>query len=379
MAFIVISCKSPENGIYQFDPRTLNENEITLSKIADEVTYVTLDNSIPLGNLFNIEFKDTEIFLATKEIGVLSFDRGGKFIRKIGSIGRGPGEYIFSIYYTIDDKNGTIYVRDQGQVIKVYSRNGQFVRSFSLHQYGENIDYFKFHDSKLFITYSVQFNNQKYKWIAFDTLGNVIKIKNRDMPIFNANSGGHEGIFKFENRILYWNQYIDTIFSILPDLREKPTLIVTSGEHRMPKSKLSIEQFLLGKYMTVYQIFETNRFFIIDFVYLKRALVLIEKHNQTSYLTYLETEINNVSQNDFGGIINDIDGGLNFLPKSYFIENNREYMVGLIDPYKIKVQVKSSEFKNSVAKYPEKKKELESFANNLTETDNQVLMIVRLK
>ena len=32
-----------------------------------------------------------------------------------------------------------------------------------------------------------------------------------------------------------------------------------------------------------------------------------------------------------------------------------------------------------VPKYPEKKKELEKLANSLKETDNQILMIVRLK
>ena len=47
--------------------------------------------------------------------------------------------------------------------------------------------------------------------------------------------------------------------------------------------------------------------------------------------------------------------------------------------YQIKVRVASNEFKNSSPKYPEKKKELEKLANSLKETDNPVLMMVRLK
>jgi len=37
------------------------------------------------------------------------------------------------------------------------------------------------------------------------------------------------------------------------------------------------------------------------------------------------------------------------------------------------------EFKNSSPEYPEKKKELEKLANTLKETDNPVLVLVRLK
>ena len=68
-----------------------------------------------------------------------------------------------------------------------------------------------------------------------------------------------------------------------------------------------------------------------------------------------------------------------FQPESYYVEDNREYMFGLINPYQIKALVTSIEFKNSTPKYLEKKKEFEKLANSLKETDNPVLMIVRLK
>jgi hypothetical protein len=45
----------------------------------------------------------------------------------------------------------------------------------------------------------------------------------------------------------------------------------------------------------------------------------------------------------------------------------------------LRAYVLSNEFKNTTPKYPEKKKELEKLANRLTETDNLVLTLVRLK
>jgi hypothetical protein len=54
-------------------------------------------------------------------------------------------------------------------------------------------------------------------------------------------------------------------------------------------------------------------------------------------------------------------------------------MVGLINSYQIKTLVASDEFKNSTPEYPEKKKEFITLADSLKETDNPVLMLVRLK
>lgn len=82
------------------------------------------------------------------------------------------------------------------------------------------------------------------------------------------------------------------------------------------------------------------------------------------------------------GIINDLDGGmpLSTVPIFYYYdENDSEYITSLINPFVLKAYISSVEFKNKVPKYPEKKKELEKLANGLKETDNPVLMLVKLK
>jgi hypothetical protein len=377
IAFLNPACKSSNNYLYQFNPRTLVEKKITLSGIADKITYVPLDNSLPLGQIFNIEFINNAIYFTSKDIGILAFDSEGKFARKIGSIGRGPGEYLYCNNFSVAEQTATVYVLDKGNIIKVYSIYGQFIRSFSLQEYGDMIDAIKFHDSKLFVTYALQFGNTKYEWMVFDSLGNVIKKKDREVPMFNANSGGREGISQFENRIYYWNNYADTVFSILPDLSEEPSFIISPGEHRIPKSNLSLEQVQHWNYMEINSIFETTRFHVIRYFYNKPAILLFDKHNQDSFLIYFEYD--GKTGDLLSGIENDLDTGPWFIPECYFSENDREYMVGLQYPYQIKTIVSTNEFKNSTPKYPEKKKEFEKLANNLKETDNPVLMIVRLK
>ena len=78
------------------------------------------------------------------------------------------------------------------------------------------------------------------------------------------------------------------------------------------------------------------------------------------------------------GIINDIDGGPNLQYHTiYYFEDNT--MLAWVDAYKLIAYVQSDVFKNSTPKYPEKKRELEQLADNLSENDNPVLMLVKLK
>jgi hypothetical protein len=76
------------------------------------------------------------------------------------------------------------------------------------------------------------------------------------------------------------------------------------------------------------------------------------------------------------GIINDLDGGPNIVPKTTKDDNT---IIAWIDPLKLKAHVASEAFKNSTPKFPQKKKDLEKLANSLKETDNPVLVLVKLK
>ena len=85
------SCESPNIGLIEFDPRILKENKILLSEIADEILYIPLDNPFPLETIHpNFVFLENSILFTVTNSGILEFGRDGKFIRKIGSIGR-PG------------------------------------------------------------------------------------------------------------------------------------------------------------------------------------------------------------------------------------------------------------------------------------------------
>ena len=152
----------------------------------------------------------------------------------------------------------------------------------------------------------------------------------------------------------------------------------------MPKLKIefnSIDEFVdkLDKYIEPHLLLETDNYLVYDYYFKKKFVIaLIDKETKKTYLSYYNSEGGGFS-NEIGGIFNDIDGGLMLHPKYYFTNNHFEYLVGLLDSYHIKAHITNDEFKNSTPKYPEKKKEFEKLAESLKETDNPVLMLVRLK
>ncbi len=377
LIFLFSSCNSNRNVLSEYDPTSFSGNEIVLSDIADDIRYVPLDDSIQLREInsnFNLKFIDDLIFKYETDLGILVFDMDGKLLRKIGKIGRGPGEYLHGSVFAVDPNHGTVYVKVGDSEINVYSETGAYQRSFSLHGYGGSVDVMEFYDSKLFVSYNLQYNDAKYEWILLDTLGNLIKEKKRTIPQFTSNYLAGGGTYMFKGRLNYWNQFIDTVFSILPDLTCKPAYLLKPGEYRLPKVKVADPIRQLSQYMTIEEIFETNRFITLrySFYKAKNGFILFEKKNSKSVLISWDP-------GKVGGISNDLDGGLKFLPMSYLIEKNREYLIEMIDPFQLKKRIASSEFKIIAPVYPEKKKELEKLANSLKETDNPVLMMVRLK
>lgn len=56
---------------------------------------------------------------------IIKYDKKGKFIKKIGREGQGPGEFIFPLKIFVDEKDN-LYVNDQGRAIIVYDKDGDF-------------------------------------------------------------------------------------------------------------------------------------------------------------------------------------------------------------------------------------------------------------
>ncbi len=379
LAILICSCNTSDSNHYEIDPRTFGENDIKLSDIADDITYIPLDNSFPIALVYHtsINILENSIYLSARDIGIIKFNRNGKMPKVIGRRGRGPGEWHYCMSVAVDPRSETIYVMDNSNEIKVYYKSGVFKGALRLPGNEDGFDFsqINFFNSNLFASQYINMGHAKYNWIIIDTLGKIVTYRFNPIPTFTSNMGGNGGIFKYEDKISYWDWYNDTIFTISSDLNYKASYTFSFGEGKIPRDKIPSKDFfdILSKYYLTANILETKRFLLYMYGHNKRGtLALIDKKTKKSYLTPIFDE-------KVDGISNNLDGGLKFLPLCYFTENEREYLISIIDPFQLKKYINGEEFINSASEFPQKKGSLVKLVENVKETDNPILMLVRLK
>lgn len=371
-----VACKSQSKNLLEIDPKSFKENSITLSDIADDISYIQLDNKIPIGIVYKLKITDFNIYLSVKDIGILKYDRHGKLVSKIGTTGRGPGEYQHFMDFTVDQTTGNVYVMGPKE-IKVYSQSGRFIRDIKYDEYipfvGGDIEIY---NSKIFIPDYLITGNSKNAWIFLDTLGKLYSRKYNSIPPFKTNTGIEGSIYKIENQLYYYNLYNDTIFSIAPDMKSKPAYLFAKGKHRWPIGMVKTDSESWRKIFKPVKMFETRHFIVLLYSYMDiSGISLIDK--QTRQVFVARTRENTYSE---PYLMNDLDGGLPFgFDINYHTEIKSEYLVQLINPSDLIIHVNTSEFKSKSHKYPEKKRALENFASTLKDTDNPILMMSEIK
>jgi len=375
---------SMEVDIFEIDPRKFIENELVLTNIASKITYISLDSNFSIGTISSIKITENSIYIKTGDDPVLvKYNRQGENPVQIGRQGKGPGEYQWWDSFAVEPKNGTIYIHGKVNTIMIYTGDGNYLREFKLpYDPGSKFIYLDFfNNSYLLIAQSSIGAHALYNWIITDTLGNVVSYKKNSTSPFETRVGSSGGIFKFKDVISYWVGYNDTVFSISPDFSYRASHMFTPGKHRMPEKELKFTSpsqiiELTSQFYTPSLLLETNHFLINRYRYKgKYGFVIIDKKSKETFISYIEGNKGIYS----GGVTNNLDGGPPFIPTYYFIENSHEYLGGILYPFQIKSHVTTDSYKNSTPKYPEKKKELEKLAYSLKETDNPVLILVKLK
>jgi hypothetical protein len=122
------------------------EDKILLSDLFSSVKTIILEtkDDILLGKINGIQVYKDLIFVmdSRRNIGVYIFNKEGKFIRKIGNRGMGPGEYLKISDFTIDEDNENIYLMDcDAKKIYKYKITGKFENAIAL----ENANIQSFH------------------------------------------------------------------------------------------------------------------------------------------------------------------------------------------------------------------------------------------
>jgi hypothetical protein len=385
---LIINCQGTndkdKNHIVTFNLKELpNTSEIKLSDLGfvdieyipmetNEQSFITGSNDLITGNKIII---GDSFFLIQHYTTILMFNNNGSFVTRIGSVGRGPNEFTVAHDVDINSKDHKIYLVSAWQKkFNVYSESGEFIKTFNMPLYAP-ID-FRFIDGNILCYCENHMGNIENSYTLLDTNGQVIKSFPNKYPFKNHDAFGftHENLFyRFDNRLFKKEVYSDTIY-VYEKMNFKPHLVIEVGKKLItPDARSKYEGLDIAKnYINPLNLFEFGDYVYYEFIY---KFVLPD---DVLIFSFIGSKKNNFRAifNTGQGIINDLDGGPNIVPKTTKDDNT---IIAWIDPLKLKAHVASEAFKNSTPKFPQKKKDLEKLANSLKETDNPVLVLVKLK
>lgn len=104
--------------------------EIKLSTVAisvDSIPLETLENNL-IRSIMDIEHYQESLFVGNID-ALYKFTKKGKFVKQMGSIGQGPGEYLNVTDIALDGKNSQIYVASNlSQKIICFDLEGNFIK-----------------------------------------------------------------------------------------------------------------------------------------------------------------------------------------------------------------------------------------------------------
>ena len=99
----------------------------------DHIEYIPLEttDSCFISDIYKIERWKDRLYISDMSENLYLFSAEGKFIRKIGTKGRGAGEYNALTDFAVDQENGDIFLVAWGKTM-VYDTLGQLKRSFEV-------------------------------------------------------------------------------------------------------------------------------------------------------------------------------------------------------------------------------------------------------
>lgn len=339
---------------------------IGLSEFVEkEIEYVPLETSenCLIGASKRVYVSNTYILVFSFR-QILLFDRtDGSFIRKIGEFDKGPGGYMATIFsFPFDSNSEKIYARGWERGFVIYNLEGDFLGNTIPPEGGASMGVL---DDSIYVAYIRNISGNQEKRLVVYRKEEIINIYPNDIiaeapTIF---TGAYNGWFyKFGDELRFLEWYTDTIFQVTK-YELHPKYVLQMEEFAPPYEKQNTFNFIRNEsenYFRHLKIFESEGYLFYELVYEQRFFQGVYDKKK------METYINKCSN----GFENDVD---NFMPLKFTSISNQGELIGVIEAWVVEQWFKDNPEK--VAQLPTHLKELES----LTENDNPVVMIARLK
>jgi hypothetical protein len=361
-----------------------NRQKLTFSTLFDNVVYIPLEQTPKSLVTPDPYIALTEEYIIARNQGryesLLVFDRRtGKFVREIGTMGRGPKEYSFIPLDFYDSNKRIIYTLGSNDNILTFNLNGDYLEDIKLPNcFGvEGISFLSsgsfdtYLDSTTYVSYISNISgNERKKMILFskDSLVKVFPnyLSWKRAPSKNINVLSLETLFfHYNNKLFFKEAFNDTLFEVRKD-NLIPRFVFSFGKYSMPY-ELQDEYLSSGKWkesMYVDRLAENSDYLFFSL-----------RANQKSYLAFYnkdtkKTKVCMGTDSYPSALIDDINGFLSVIRFNFTSENE---LVSSFEALQVKKWLDSNPEKATLLrdKFP--------WLMNLTESSNPVVMIAKCK
>ncbi len=146
---IFTSCQSIEKSdIVSVQIKVSDNSPVNLSEIAEKVFPVNLETTelSLINRIISVEILNNYIYIWHDfKNELLMFNLNGEFVKQVGRMGKGPGEYIGIHGMTANAENNILIINKTG--IMTFYINGNFVQN---HKVNVNPNYIYFHNRNLY-------------------------------------------------------------------------------------------------------------------------------------------------------------------------------------------------------------------------------------
>lgn len=218
---------------------------VSMDSVIEKTSVVLLDTSSKaplLGEIsFLYEAKDS-YYIISGDTAVYEYDKTGKYIRKIGAEGRGPGEYLSARGLYLND---ALFVFDfPSQKTIKYDKVGNYIQSDKLEFDGPNL-YMKsfFVNQGEMIFYALNNSSSMSLFEYENGMLSPLSQGNRTMLPGEPFVGGVVSFGDSERPYIYNENFNDTVY-VVENHKLVPSYLMKLGNYRYDYKELSIEQLI---------------------------------------------------------------------------------------------------------------------------------------
>jgi len=359
-----------------------NSIKMNLSSIAKDIENIKLENTEKsiVGNIINIVIGEKYIVITDHLDNIKVFSRNGKFIRKIGQKGRGPNEYLSTSKIQISEKYNEIFLYDGGSArILIYDiLSGKCRKAKKTIYYPDNFILYK--DSLLCFLYSAasfKYTKNNHHLILFDR-----KLKRKRFlmerkyteKFLSSIDYGFTNMYIKDDDVMFWESDLDTVY--LFNVRKKviyPYMLFKYDKFKKVLSKDSFNPRKMGQgTFLLDNFFETNNYIFVEGIFSGKYSknIVYNKKTKKSFDVFFNYDLYD------WGFHNDIDGGMPFWPKGKTLKGQ---LFCYMRPYRLKILMQNPYFKKINILNKQKNEYVKKLVDKSKISDNPIITIITEK